>query len=214
MKRILFVAIAALMSNCGSQTDSELDSVADTSARWSNPGSIPVCFVDSAANYQQYRDSVQRSITTNYNKTNRIRFTGWGICGATSSTSTIRIKMGNPIPVSGGSILGCSHIGPGPSSYATCQNLLTNYSGPGFNMYIYPADAGTAVHEFGHAVGLRHEHARTDAPASCKTGEVAGKGGTIVYLTPTYDTQSVMGYCNNKSALSAGDISGLNQLYK
>ncbi len=212
MKRFFVFALALLASHCGTQ-DSELDSVADKSALWSNPGSIPVCFVDSNANWQQYRDSIKNAVTTNYNKTKKIRFTGWGICGATSSTATIRIKIGNAIAVSGGSILGCSHIGPGPSSYSSCQSLLSGYTGPGFNMYVYPLDTGTVVHEFGHALGLRHEHARTDAPSACRTSEVAAASGNIVYLTSSFDAASVMGYCNNTSSLSAGDIAGLNTLY-
>lgn len=212
MKHFVTAGLLVLLTACGGAEDSHVSSVADTSALWSNPSSIPVCFVDSNANWQQYRDSIKQSVTTNYNKTNKVRFTGWGICGTTSSTPTIRIKIGNAISVSGGSILGCSHIGPGPSSYSACQSLLTNYRGPGFNMYIYP-DTATAIHEFGHALGLRHEHARTDAPSRCKTGEVAGRGGDIVYLTPTFDSKSVMGYCNNTAALSAGDIAGLNTLY-
>ncbi len=80
-------------------------------------------------------------------------------------------------------------------------------------MYIFPLDQGTVVHEFGHAVGLRHEHARTDAPLRCDTGEVAYEGGGIKYYSDDFDAESVMGYCNNAAELSADDIDGLNRLY-
>ncbi|HYX33447.1 MAG TPA: M12 family metallopeptidase [Oligoflexus sp.] len=212
MKQLMLIGLTLLMASCGS-SQSDLHSVADASATWSNPSAIPVCFVDGNANWQKYRDSVKQTITSNYNQTESVRFTGWGICGSTSKKSTIRIKMGNPISFSEGSVMGCSHIGPGPSSFSACESLLSDYSGSGFNMYIFPLDQGTVVHEFGHALGLRHEHARSDAPARCQTRELARNGGNVVYLSEDYDYDSVMGYCNNASELSATDIDGLNQLY-
>ncbi|SMF60054.1 hypothetical protein [Pseudobacteriovorax antillogorgiicola] len=216
MKYLSLLTASVLMVGCGAtkhKGHSALDSVADLSAVWSDPGPIPVCFVDTRADWQQYRDLVKDNVTSNYNRTKHIRFSGWGFCPQRSSEPTIRIKLGNPIPMGNGSVMGCSHIGPGPDSYNVCESLLSNYNGNGFNMYIFPLSEGTDVHEFGHALGIRHEHARTDAPTRCSTGEIAHHGGNIFYITEDYDSESVMGYCNGTSELSAGDIAGLDALY-
>ncbi len=221
MKALVYLVVALWMTSCGvnqNSSTSDLDSVADLSALWSNPSSIPVCFVDQNPSWQQYRDSIRDEVTASYNKTNKIRFTGWGFCNSTSSVPTIRIKIDNAISYNGGYILGCSHIGPGPSSYAACQGDLyrlagKSYSGIGFNMFLYPLSKGTPTHEFGHALGLRHEHARTDVTDGCSTGEVAYEAGNIAYLT-NYDGNSVMSYCSNAETLSSDDIQGLNTLYR
>ncbi len=72
---------------------------------------------------------------------------------------------------------------------------------------------GTAVHEFGHALGLAHEHERTDAP-NCNDQQRQSQTSNLVYVGK-YDPSSIMNYCksNNINSLSAGDVGGLNFLY-
>jgi hypothetical protein len=75
------------------------------------------------------------------------------------------------------------------------------------------------LHEFGHGLGLAHEHARSDADKSA----CAAVGGPITsgFLTP-YDSKSVMHYmfsaCNidgnyGRNGLSALDQTALHILY-
>jgi hypothetical protein len=56
----------------------------------------------------------------------------------------------------------------------------------------------TALHEFGHLAGLRHEHIREEAKAaedpSCLTGEIPGPE---VKSFGSYDPNSIMNYCWN-----------------
>src|SRR5205085_1411460 len=47
------------------------------------------------------------------------------------------------------------------------------------------------LHEFGHALGLAHEHQRADVNANCTEPNYGG--GVTSYLTP-YDRASVMHY--------------------
>ncbi len=76
------------------------------------------------------------------------------------------------------------------------------------------------LHEFGHALGLSHEHKRPDANAGCTEDDYGG-GGTAGLMTP-YDRNSVMHYkfasCGingnyDHTGLSAWDRLALHIMY-
>jgi hypothetical protein len=73
-----------------------------------------------------------------------------------------------------------------------------------------------AGHEFGHAIGLGHTHARPDAPPDCREKMGNQNSGVSWQLTP-YDPDSIMNYCNpkfyNDGRLSALDIETVRLLY-
>ena len=70
-----------------------------------------------------------------------------------------------------------------------------------------------AVHEFGHVLGLAHEHNRDDRTAC----EAEPQGPMPAYILSTYDPSSVMNYCaanwNNNGHLSALDVYGIRAIY-
>jgi len=75
--------------------------------------------------------------------------------------------------------------------------------------------AWVVLHEFGHALGLRHEHARDDSTcASPETLDSPGYNGEPLW---TFDASSVMSYCydwgTSDPVLSAGDIRALHTIY-
>jgi len=79
-----------------------------------------------------------------------------------------------------------------------------------------PADVASfehvILHEFGHALGLRHEHARDDDTCNA-TAEVLDPEGYDGEPLWAYDAGSVMSYCTGGNRLSVGDIRTLNTLY-
>ncbi|SMF60130.1 hypothetical protein [Pseudobacteriovorax antillogorgiicola] len=214
MRRFSTLLALVLINSCGAETQhSSPSGIADNSNLWPNPGAIPVCFTNSADHPAVALD-VQRRVTRNYNQTQNIRFTGWGECDNNTPSPAIRIGL-TPVDfwtlIFIGNVTGCSQLGPGVDSFSDCTDITP---ADNFNMFIDPAQyVGTDVHEFGHALGLRHEHARTDAPVNCQTGESAPEAGHIVYFGDDFDSDSVMGYCNGTNDLSADDIATLDALY-
>ena len=71
-----------------------------------------------------------------------------------------------------------------------------------------------AVHEFGHALGLTHEHNREDTPEWCEANQ--GSAGTT--NVGQWDEHSVMNYCNavynNAGELSDGDKRTIRRAYQ
>jgi hypothetical protein len=79
--------------------------------------------------------------------------------------------------------------------------------------------SGTIRHEFGHALGFQHEYLRDDEPAgtSCtqQGGDLTPEHANGIDLTTDYDHGSIMNrsYCHWDSALSQGDVLGLQTVY-
>jgi len=71
-----------------------------------------------------------------------------------------------------------------------------------------------AIHEFGHALGLTHEHNREDTPDRCDDSP-QGTNGDIYY--GEWDEDSVMNYCNPRwnggGRLSSGDRTWIRVVY-
>ncbi len=84
-----------------------------------------------------------------------------------------------------------------------------------FYPFVVRETRATALHEFGHALGLLHEHERLDAP-DCEQSD----GSRIIedeehtYVTP-YDSDSIMNYCRTPgfTGISKSDRLGLQRLY-
>jgi len=91
-----------------------------------------------------------------------------------------------------------------------------NYPAAGlrYSSFITTRTRATAIHEFGHAIGLMHEHERTDV-TDCDRGDGSiVSGQPYVYVTD-YDANSIMNYCHSESitTLSDKDVAGVNYLY-
>lgn len=185
-----------------------------SSAIWQKPGwtkngdkPIPVCWERLADSDAGIRTAIRDAVAGSWGLYGMITFTGWDQCKGNSAG--IRIGIGKED--SGTVVLG-HHLDGVPNGMVLRVDFTSLPDCASRNTFCVTA---TAVHEFGHALGLAHEQNRPDAPQWCstkfKSGHIPDKKITV------YDPQSIMNYCNpawnNAGLMSPLDIVTVTTLY-
>lgn len=151
----------------------------------------------------QQKQLIQKVVQAEFNKTRTgIYFTGWKSCELDPSADTVLITINSTKLPLGRSSVGRSEVYQ-YETQALPQDkktfVLLNMSPAVGSVLSYESELTfTAVHEFGHLAGLRHENINPEAnsDSNCTESEIGPEVSqdSAVYLSP-YDPSSVMNYC-------------------
>jgi hypothetical protein len=206
------VALGACSSAPSEQVstgDQELYGLGSLATPWSN-GVVPVCYVNASGNASLV-SQIPGILERTWSQAANITFTNFGTCPLSGNFVSVVFTAGtNGVT---------SSLGQGTPTVT----LISNDASAGLAHFQYEV-----IHEFGHALGFAHEMKRPDNwvggnALQCSVPSTASDypqysdepGG--LYLTATYDSASIMNYCdpagNLTTQLSLGDVLGVKQAY-
>ncbi len=251
------ISLAGSLSflGCNSKSDSDVSGIGLQKTAFSS-NVVGVCWENRSladVELKHLRPEIQRFVASEFSRT-VVRMTGWGDCKNPSpQRNEVRFTWWDPGEAPNVFVDGQSQIGNGsiygPRLKALSQKVKSDVrAAPTLAMNSEAwrewlnlrkqdfalADLKSKVlHEFGHAVGLLHEHVRIDSTCDKKEkleihlkywrDSDVGLAGVMKSIvgTKNFDESSVMNYCRIEEfqatgkvvGFSAGDIQTINQLY-
>ncbi len=188
---------------------------------------IAVCWQDFSDRFASQRQKIQDLVTREFSQAG-FQFTGWKACRA--GDQGIWIQETSDAELASNGILGeVKAFGKKLDGMPGGIRLFFNYQIAPFQSILAPGSCSgehclltTALHEFGHALGLRHEADRIDS--TCDETQMGGVSDEILggIRIGSFDKDSIMNYCANTrndllvqpSRLSSGDIATLRFVYE
>jgi hypothetical protein len=169
----------------------------------------------SLVEIKEYRGLVQSALLAQFNGRTKIKFSGFGECQAASKGIRLALRIQAANVEAFGRFLDGMADGVKLPFYP--KTRMGEDCGGGERRSV--CIKGIALHEMGHAIGLRHEANRPDG--NCPDDQTGGKGEDGAIMVGAFDKRSIMNYCWNRAQiageiepeLSAGDIETINKYY-
>lgn len=235
MRLLAMLLLCSLAHACGQASDNDSETqavVLDSSrSRWTNPEAIQVCVTNRSQVADEVFNDIKNHVVTEYSNKTGLNFVGWKSCtSAQMKQKVIRVNFRNKhnwesnggVSAGGGlSMVGMTASSCGADCLGATMRLDISQTGTfpaktsRYRNFTVTRTRATAIHEFGHAIGLMHEHERADANDCDRSdGSVVSESSRYVYVTD-YDSNSIMNYCHSgdQTTLSKSDIQGVAYLY-
>lgn len=185
-----------------------------TTKLWTTPH-IPVCWHDQPGlpSFSVEKNQVKAVLTgkRSWSSAGNLDFTGF-VQGCGNTPTGIKISIGQNSGAAT-SYLGLSTNGVAEMMLDFGSNVTTNYpicSSQGLSRE--QCIKVIALHEFGHAIGLAHEHNRPDTPEWClEQQSPQGTNGNETF--GPWDNNSIMNYCSTVKDISGLERRGIEKYY-
>ncbi len=227
MVRYLLAIAFFINFNCKhtKEDDSETEGLYRKNVLWGG-AKARVCFDDKFPGDAPWRKEVSTIVKAEINDQTHFQFEGFTLCSARPD-SEIKVQLLDKATrpnVAGHYSIGDERTPKEKILFHFQPNLerramMRLYRRFDTGTPLTPAERhNVTLHEFGHALGLHHEHLRSDV-TNCKlSGTEIGHQPTDSKRVGPYDAISIMNYCNpyfwlSPFHLSRGDLATIAEMY-